>query len=182
VLKKLLNAALALISQECANDSKYKYDVNLVRVTRDQQTMHPRVEATDLKRVIRVESNSRSEGEEFFIDHRILDSLQSADNITHEKQVLTATTGEECVMIETKATANWPDFDKVLPKKITTHRLNLNGQLLIELLTAIMAFKVDPNDMISLEIHHGDLVVKASGKEVSVIAMQSRMLDDEKSS
>jgi len=172
MLKRLLNTALGLIAK---SDHGKKFDIHMVRVIRDPQTMYPRVEATDLKRIIRIEGNSRSEVEEFFIDHRILESLKSADRITHEKQILTATTGEECVMVETKAAAEWPNFDRVLPKKPTSHRLEVNGKLLIELLSVILAYEADPNQVVSLEIHNGDLVVKASGKEVSITAMISRI-------
>jgi hypothetical protein len=117
---------------------------------------------------------SRSEIEEFFIDNRLLQALSVVDDITQDKCVLTAKTGQECLMVETKTEANWPNFDRILPLKPTPHRLELNGKLLIELLMVVDAYNDDPNRIITLEIHRGDLVVKA-GKEVSITAMQARV-------
>lgn len=176
MLKRLLKTALGLISKA---DHDKKFDIHLVRVTRDSRTMYPRVEATDLVRIIRVDLKSRSEVEEFFIDNRLLPALSEADAITQDKRVLTATTGKECLMVETKTEVNWPNFDRILPLKPTTHRIELNGKLLIELLMVVDAYNDDPNRIITLEIHRGDLVVKA-GKEVSVTAMQARIACMEK--
>lgn len=173
MLKRLLKTALGLISKA---DHGRKYDIHLVRVTRDPQTMYPRVEATDLVRIIRVDLKSRSESEEFFVDCRLLQSLSTADSITQDKRVLTATTGQECLMVETKSEANWPNFDRILPLKPTTHRLELNGKLLIELLMVVDAYNDDPNRIITLEIHRGDLVMKAGlAGGISITAMQARI-------
>lgn len=171
MFKELLHKGLGLISKA---DHDKKFDIHLVRVTRDSRTMYPRVEATDLVRILRVDLKSRSEVEEFFIDNRLLPALSEADSITQDKRVLTATTGQECLMVETKTEANWPNFDRILPQKPTAHRIELNGKLLIELLMVVDAYNDDPNRIITLEIHRGDLVVKA-GKEVSVTAMQARI-------
>jgi hypothetical protein len=173
MFKKLLNSALSLISKE----PNGKFDVNLVRITCDDQTLHPRVEATDLIRIIRVEdTQSRMAGKEFFLDHRVIPTLAGA-NTQHSGNVLCAVRDGETLMIETKDKANWPDFDRVLPTKPSTQRIELRGDLLVELLQAVLAFKASEKDVISLELHRGELVVKAAGNELSVVAMQSRIKD-----
>jgi hypothetical protein len=177
MLTQILKCALADVAGVNNEGEKRKYDDHLIRVTRDPQSLAPRVEATDLKRIIRIEAlNCRTEQPELFVDATLLSKMPENAEISQDGKILAFETKDQKTLVEGYEKANWPDFDKVLPNK-PAQSIELNGALLVALLETILAFEANERCVLTLELHRQDLVIRSIGKDLKIVAMQSRLVE-----